>query len=310
MALQMGYDSTIWSDQIFSCNSAFDDNNCNFTSKLGIGEPEWDETDMNEFLDSFDMGFTNEPQVEAMNSEAPNRAVTKFDELDIYNNSSAFLSPVSLNTSSPCSPQMDESFEQHLQHSNDDLLLESPLGDNTSAMDLLNKILASGSADNDYSDGIDTAINAVEYFCDDDSDDVIEVESNSINGVIDELIRSNSMQQKRQTKRKYSTDSRTSAKRSKRSNVPNDVRRERKKSQNKSAANRYRMKKRAEQETVEEEMEKEMKRNESLKQSLEKLQMEYKVVHPLANAAFVADDKRQLLLQMIHLRVLKDNLLD
>jgi len=123
------------------------------------------------------------------------------------------------------------------------------------------------------------------------------------------VIHSNERNEKRKVKRKSTDSDSRSQKRVKKSHASAD-KKERKKIQNKSAANRYRMKKRVEQESVEHDMEIQLNANEQLKQALDKLQMEYRVVQPLAEAAFAGDPKRKLALQMLHIRVLRDNLLD
>jgi len=50
--------------------------------------------------------------------------------------------------------------------------------------------------------------------------------------------------------------------------------------------------------------------NTELRAQLQKLQMEFKVVFPLAKAAFASDPNRSLQLQMLDIRVLNDELLE
>ena len=101
-----------------------------------------------------------------------------------------------------------------------------------------------------------------------------------------------------------------SNKKSRKSNVPVEVKKLRKKDQNKTAANRYRIKKREEQKLIENLQDNEEKIHEQLQQTLEKLQMEFKVVFPLAKTAFASDPSRLIQLQAIQSRVLNEKLLD
>jgi len=111
-------------------------------------------------------------------------------------------------------------------------------------------------------------------------------------------------------KRKVSEVETQKPKANKRSKSSVNEKRERKRNQNKSAANRYRIKKRVEMESIETVQSEYQKLNQQLTAELEKLQMEFKVVYPLAKAAFTSDPKKTLQLQALDLRVLRDNLLE
>jgi len=238
------------------------------------------------------------------------------NDLDtMYLNTSAFLSPVSMAPSSP-DQLIDDKLEQNMNISDiANEKLERELLNNESALELLNKILTSTS--NNLSEDIDIAVlnsvDSVDYF----TDNIVEIAEERSEICNDEILidmekNNNARKNKanKQVKRKSIDSDFSPSKRTKKSGVNSEIKKERKKSQNKSAANRYRIKKRVEQESVEVELDVQVKQNEELQQALEKLQMEYKVVHPLAEAAFGGDSKRKILLQMLHIRVLRDNLLD
>jgi hypothetical protein len=170
-------DPTVWSDQSFF-NVDQNQHCCDITSKLSSGEQEWGLDDMKQFWDSFEVNFNNEPdfQLEVMSDEVDSqRYKTKTDdELDPNClTASAFLSPVSMAPSSPAE-QIDNNFDHQLELSSDmtymtgvtDQTVDEDL-DNTSAMDILDKILSAHSSDNEDSqeECFDFAINnAVEYF--------------------------------------------------------------------------------------------------------------------------------------------------
>jgi len=318
-------DPTVWSDQSFFNVDNQIQHDCGISSKLGSGEQEWGVQYMKDFLDSLELDFNNEPdfQVEVMPNEVDSQTnLTKAEELDMnYLTGTAFLSPISMAPSSP-EEQIDDNFDRQLELESDmsyitgitDQTVEDL--DNTSAMDILDKILSAHSSDNEDSQEeiFDSAIDAVQYFAEVTSELNIpqtnrEVASSPLTTDVNE---SNGSKRKRQVKRKAAeVDSESRGnKRTKRSIASLTEKKERKKDQNKSAANRYRIKKRAEQETIDVLQSEQNKINEQLRVQLEKLQMEFKVVYPLAKAAFASDPKRNLLLQMLNIRVLKDNLLD
>lgn len=283
MASELDFEPTFWSEQ----NSLFTYNlDEDIVCKSVTGEAEWDLHEMKQIWDDLQVDFDNDPHLAVMSSAVDSRVNPKTGhDLDsMYLNTSAFLSPLSMASSSPSSPSqpMDEHFE-HLTNITDEEL-EREIVSNESAIELLNKILSN--------DTIDGNLNCDDYF-----------ESHAIESSPQESV-------KRTSKRKSleSNPTPNSTKRNKANSVVE--KKERKKIQNKSAANRYRMKKRVEQESVEQDMEEQVKRHDELKQALEKLQMEYKVVQPLAEAAFASDPKRKLCLQMLNIRVLRDNLLD
>jgi len=99
-------------------------------------------------------------------------------------------------------------------------------------------------------------------------------------------------------------------KRSRRLSISNDMRKERKKNQNKTAAERYRMKKRAEAMTNEVLENEQLEIRDGLRGKLEKLQMEFNVLLPIAQKAFASDVHRSYRLKMIERNVAKGHLLD
>jgi len=316
-------DPSIWSDQSFFNVDHQTQQCCDISSKLG-SETEWGE-DMKQFWESFELDFNNEPDfdVEVMSKEVDSKVHTSKCEPDLditYLNASVFLSPISTAPSSPALPTNDY-FEQQLEVSSDVSYINGIPGpsvdedlDNTSAMDILDKILSANSSDNEdlHEECFDSAVNAVQYFSSAvTQSDIIETQLVANNAITVGRNESNT-KKKRQTKRKSAeVDSESRViKRSKRSNPSVVDKKERKKSQNKSAANRYRIKKRIEQESIDVLQTEQLKINEKLKAELGKLQMEFKVVYPLAKTAFASDPKRNLLLQLLNMRVLKDNLMD
>jgi len=281
---------------------------------------------MKEFWDSLETNFNNEPdfELEVMSNKVESQTLskTKIDpQIDInYLDASAFLSPISIAPSSPTEQTVDNI--EHLDLESDLSLvtditnqsLDEEL-DSTSAMEILNSILSANSSDNEDSQEeiFDSAVNAVQYFANDSIIAEARPQSRTeivSNNLMTDFSENNS--RKRQVKRKIpdiESESRA-PKGSKRSKASQLEKRERKKDQNKSAANRYRIKKRAEQESIEELQTEEQKLNESLKIQLEKLQMEFNVLYPLAEVAFRADPVRNPKLQLLHIRVLNNNLLD
>jgi hypothetical protein len=274
--------------------------------KSFAGENDWN---LKEFWDNFDTFFDNDPQSVVMTNKGMSQSViasnSEYDLDSAYLNTSAFLSPVSLAPSSP-SQLYDDALERNASLTDESI--EPDLVNNESAIELFKLLLSSTSNSNN-----------------DDTDDVVDyVNENAFidNNVCHEEVlafAANANKTEKIRGKRKSTDSdststsasdTSSGKHRKKTGVSTEVKKERKKFQNKSAANRYRMKKRIEQESIEQEKDVVFKQHEELKQTLEKLQMEYKVVHPLAEAAFSSDPKRKLLLQMLHIRVLNDNVLD
>jgi len=271
--------------------------------------PDENDWDLKEFWDNFETFFDNDPQSVVMTKQGMSQSVvgsnSEYDLDSAYLNTSAFLSPVSLAPSSP-SLLNDDTLEKNASLT--DELIETDLVNNESAIELF-KLLLSSSSNSNNNDTEDV----VDYV-----NDSTFIENNVCHEEVLAFAANASKTEKIRGKRK-STDSdstSTSAsdtstgKRRKKGVIPTAIKKERKKFQNKSAANRYRMKKRIEQESVEQEKDVVLKQNEELKQTLEKLQMEFKVVYPLAEAAFSGDSKRKLLLQMLHIRVLNNNVLD
>jgi hypothetical protein len=317
---------TFLSEESFFCTDLQTQHSCDISTKLSSERELWCETDMKEFWDSLETNFNNEPdfELEVMSNKVESQTLskTKIDpQIDInYLDASAFLSPISIAPSSPTEQTVDNI--EHLDLESDLSLvtditnqsLDEEL-DSTSAMEILNSILSANSSDNEDSQEeiFDSAVNAVQYFANDSIIAEARPQSRTeivSNNLMTDFSENNS--RKRQVKRKIpdiESESRA-PKGSKRSKASQLEKRERKKDQNKSAANRYRIKKRAEQESIEELQTEEQKHNESLKVQLEKLQMEFNVLYPLAEVAFRADPVRNPKLQLLHIRVLNNNLLD
>jgi len=317
---------TFLSEESFFCTDFQTQHSCDISTKLSSERELWCETDMKEFWDSLETNFNNEPdfELEVMSNKVESQTLTKTEidpQIEInYLDASAFLSPISIAPSSPTEQTVDNI--EHLDLSSDlsfvtditNQSLEEEL-DSTSAMEILNSILSANSSDNEDSQEeiFDSAVNAVQYFANDSI--IAEARPQSTTEIVSNNLMtdfSENNRRKRQVKRKIpdiESESRA-PKGSKRSKASQLEKRERKKDQNKSAANRYRIKKRAEQESIEEVQTEEQKRNESIKIQLEKLQMEFNVLYPLAEAAFRADPVRNPKLQLLHIRVLNNNLLD
>jgi len=254
--------------------------------------------DIRTFCDDLEFGLNYEPELtlEAMTKEADTQYQTKNDDIIDYLDSTAFLSPVSIEPTSPQRTDVTiDHFEPHLDLSD------------TSAMTILEEILSSAnqnSCEDPSQQCFDSELN-VQYITE------VSKESETIGNVSEELV---SLQpNKRQQRKRKSIDSEPQipkAKANKRTKTTVTEKKERKRSQNKSAANRYRIKKRAENDSIDGIQKDLSDTNDELKSQLQKLQMEFKVVYPLAKAAFASDPHRALLLQMLDLRVLKENLLE
>jgi len=292
----LGLDSTIFSYNL-------DD----LVDKPLIAENDWD---LKEFWDNFETFFDNDPQSVVMTNKAMSQSViptnSEYDLDSAYLNTSAFLSPVSLAPSSP-SQLSDDTFENNFSITDE---IKPDFVNNESAIELFKLLMSSSNNSSIDSEDVVDYVN--------DTNDNTFIDNTVCNEEVLAFNVKADKTEKIRGKRKssdsdstyISTSDTCTGKRRKKGVVPTEIKKERKKFQNKSAANRYRMKKRVEQETVEQEKDVVLKRNEELKQTLEKLQMEYKVVHPLAEAAFTGDSKRKLLLQMLHIRVLNNNVLD
>lgn len=250
-----------------------------------------------------DLNYDPQPTLEVMTKEVDNEyRQTKIDEYVDYLESTAFLSPESL---APHSPEIAV---------NDDLELDLTAQDlnSTSAMTILEEILSSANSSDNENDCFDSELDLQSITEVSKGMEITYSDSTSLEAL--------SPPKRRQTKRKASdavvktvvntaTDV-TKAVASKRRKSTVLEKKERKRNQNKSAANRYRVKKRAELDSIEDLEQTFAKTNQELKTQLQKLQMEFKVVLPLAKAAFASDANKALQLQMLDIRVLNDNLLD
>jgi len=289
-------------------NTIFSYNLDDFVDKPLIGENEWN---LKEFWDNLDFEtlFDNDPQSVVMTNKTMSQSViatnSEYDIDSAYLNTSAFLSPVSLAPSSP-SQLNDDTFENNISITDE---IEPDFVNNESAIELFKLLMSSSNNSNNDSEDVVDYVNESAFI--DNNVCHEEVLAYTSKAVKTEKIRGKRKSSDSDSTSTSTTTSDTSTgKRKKKGVVPTEIKKERKKFQNKSAANRYRMKKRIEQESVDQEKDVVLKQNEELKQTLEKLQMEYKVVHPLAEAAFSGDSKRKLLLQMLHIRVLNNNVLD
>lgn len=265
---------------------------------------------IDEFFKSIENGFQNDPDLKVNTKVDSQFDFISHSDIDsFYLNSSTFLSPPpSLPPSSPVDQY--ERLEQSKSWLQDLLLNAEPdqnaehglnaehnqHADNcTSVMQILDSLLANPSID----------------------DDLLSPQSYADSIEIDEV----DVKPKRANKRRNSNSSNESDdpewdpkgrsnKKCRKSSVPVEVKKLRKKDQNKTAANRYRIKKREEQKLIENLQEREENIHEQLKQTLEKLQMEFKVVFPLAKTAFATDPSRLIQLQAIQSRVFNEKLLD
>ncbi|XP_054160343.1 uncharacterized protein LOC128958503 [Oppia nitens] len=246
--------------------------------------------------DDIDLGLNYEPDntFEAMTKEVDSECVTKVNEYIDYLDSTAFLSPESLNPLSPEVTLASDDFVDQLDLAAQDL-------NSTSAMTILEEILSSANS-TDSEECFDSEL---------DLQLITEVSKDPQN--YDNIYVETSVSKRRQTKRKAVESIEKVEKaitNNKRKKTTVIEKKERKRSQNKTAANRYRIKKRAELESIEELEQRYAKSNVDLMAQLQKLQMEFKVVLPLAKAAFASDNNKALQLQMLDIRVLNDNLLD
>jgi cyclic AMP-dependent transcription factor ATF-4 len=252
--------------------------------------------------DGLELGLNYEPEMslEAMTKEVDTQYPSKTDDLVDYLDSTAFLSPQSLEALSPKSSDGSDGnhFESELDFAAQEL-------NTTSAMTILEEILSSSSANStDTEDCLDAELGI---------QSVTEV-SKEWPSIDMSFVETHATPKRRQTKRKAKEMDvclpKSKPKANKRSKTTVTEKRERKRDQNKSAANRYRIKKRAELESIDDLQNQYSKANDELRAQLQKLQMEFKVVFPLAKAAFAADANKALQLQMLDIRVLNDNLLD
>lgn len=235
----------------------------------------------------FDLDYEPELSLEAMTKEVETQYQSKSDDLIDYLDSSAFLSPISIE---PSSPQYAEHDIQETRESGID---------SETAISLLEEILVANSDDTSVSaQGYDSELTLGSA-----SDDARVIQ------VLEPVVVAES-RPKRQIKRKVREVEVTEKPRPKKSKSSVEAKRERKRSQNKCAANRYRQKKRAELDGIELQCNDVAEANARLKAQLQKLQMEFKVVYPLAKAAFASDPNRSLQLQMLDIRVLNEELLE
>ena len=251
---------------------------------------------IDEFFKSIENGFQNDPDLKVNTKVDSQFDFISHSDIDsFYLNSSTFLSPPpSLPPSSPV--DQSERLEQSKSWIENQFLNAEHDADNcASVMQILNSLLANPSID----------------------DDLLSPQSYADSIEIDEA----EVKAKRAHKRRSSNSSNESDdpewdpkgrcnKKCRKSSVPVEVKKLRKKDQNKTAANRYRIKKREEQKLIENLQEREENMHEQLKQTLEKLQMEFKVVFPLAKTAFATDPSRLIQLQAIQSRVFNEKLLD
>jgi len=256
--------------------------------------------DIRSYYESLELSPINEPEVtlEAMTKGADTQCQTKSVDVLDYLDSTAFLSPVS---NEPQSPQtVGNDFDK-------DLDLLSDKWNNTTGMAILEEILSANSSDSEVSEEcFDSDLN-VQYFTE------TEIEASNEPKMIESTANeTNERPKRRQLKRKINETETQSQKpkTNKRNKSSVSEKKERKRSQNKSAANRYRIKKRAELDSIEGLEKNCLDTNQRLKAELQKLQMEFKVVYPLAKAAFASDYSKSLQLQTLDLRVLRDNLLE
>ena len=250
---------------------------------------------IDEFFKSIENGFQNDPDLKVNTKVDSQFDFISHSDIDsFYLNSSTFLSPPpSLPPSSPV--DQSERLEQSKSWIENQFLNAEHDADNcTSVMQILDSLLANPSID----------------------DDLLSPQSYADSIEIDEA----KVKPKRAHKRRSSNSSNESddpewdpkgrSNKKCKSSVPVEVKKLRKKDQNKTAANRYRIKKREEQKLIENLQEHEKNVHEQLKQTLEKLQMEFKVVFPLAKTAFATDSSRLIQLQAIQSRVFNEKLLD
>jgi len=248
------------------------------------------------YCDGIDVDLYNEPE---FTLEAMPKGVVSPEAMADYLDSTAFLSPVSIE---PNSPQRTDAINENLEQPLDfSTVFDVEELNNTSAMSILEEILSA------------THPRDCEEVSDNCFDD-LSIQSITEVPKEEQMIESTSLEikrSKRQAKRKVAEmESRVTKPKTKRSKTSINERKDRKRRQNKSAANRYRQKKRVELDTIEEEVEKNSIENQLLMAQLQKLQMEFKVLFPLAKAAFASVPHKALQLQLLDIRVLDHNLLD
>lgn len=237
------------------------------------------------FYDGFELGPDDEPEfaLEVMTRGLDTQYQSKSNDIIEYLESTAFLSPQSIEPSSP----------SHYAEQEAGL-------DSEAAISLLEEMLVANSDCDSTS----------EQFYDELTIPVASEESDS-SATRDSSIVVPQARPKRQVKRKAQEEETiTKPKPKTKRGRSNETQRERKRKQNKCAANRYRQKKRAEMDGMEKQYLDCEDVNAQLKAQLQKLQMEFKVVYPLAKAAFASDPNRSLLLQMLDIRVLNGELLE
>lgn len=292
----LSFDSALLSpaDQSFFSDDCLQTQHCSeITPQLASDEWLQDFEDIRSFCDGLELSLNYEPEfsLEAMSKEVDIQYQPKADDLIDYLDSTAFMSPLSIEPSSPLSIVGSPPAEQQLDSCMD-----------TSAITLLEEILSANSSDSEClsEQCFDSELSI--QCTTEVSKDLEMAEKTSSEAEVKES-------PKRQYKRKLQTTE-TNVKPKKRSKTTVTERRERKRNQNKSAANRYRQKKRAELDTIENQQSVHEDINKQLREQLQKLQMEFKVVYPLAKAAFASDPNKALQLQMLDIRVLSDNLLE
>jgi len=239
--------------------------------------------DIRNFCEGLELDLNYEPELslEAMTKEIETQYHSEDDVID-YLDSSAFLSPVSIEPQSPQDVGQDTGI------------------DSETAISLLEEILVANS---DNRPASQQSVGA-ELTLSSSSEEIPELVSISESTPTGRPKR----QIKRKAKEIETIETIVKPKAKKTKTV--EAKRERKRSQNKYAANRYRQKKRAELDGMEQTHKDALDANAQLKAQLQKLQMEFKVVYPLAKAAFASDPNRSLQLQMLDIRVLNGELLE
>jgi len=287
----LSFDSALLSpaDQSFFSDDCLQTQHCSeITPQLASDDWLQDFEDIRSFCDGLELSLNYEPEftLEAMTKEADTQYQSKANERIDYLDSTAFMSPQSIEPSSP--QRIDANLVEHQEL-------------DTSAMTLLEEILSANSSDSEcLSDQCFDSELSIQCVTE------VSKDAETIDSSSSGTTKSGA---KRQYKRKSQSND-ANIKTNKRSKTTVTERRERKRNQNKSAANRYRQKKRAELDDIEGQQNQYEDVNNELKAQLQKLQMEFKVVYPLAKAAFAADHNKALQLQMLDIRVLTDNLLE
>lgn len=271
----------------------------------------WD----SQFLEGLELDLHNDPlenwvmngKFEGQSLKASaSEQIADFNEYHL--NSSIIMSPTSTAPSSPST--LNEEYQTQISDETftcADLVNEcsedsfnSELND-TSAMEIFDDILASMASVLESQDSSNFSLENQEV-------EVTSISKKSIHG-----------RPKRSTKRpRDSVDSEESfedpvwepevkqpRRKQRRGAMPPEVKKERKKNQNKNAANRYRLKKRAEQEAVESAEDEQIRIKRELQKQLEKIEMEFKVLIPLAQAAFRNDPARSLQVLQVQTNIAK-----